>query len=155
MIRWTAIPAILALFTAAAVVAQTPTPEQPRQPEQRAESPEPELMFMGEIVSVDANAKTVTVREPSPSPSTPSTPPAEPAAPAAKAAKTITLTIDSSTKISSKADKPATPPSTEGQAAAKTLELKDLKAGQPVIVKYTSSAGKHVAKSIEVVKAET
>jgi hypothetical protein len=150
MIRWTAIPAILALFVATAVVAQTPTPQPPR-PEQRAESPEAEMTFRGEIVSVDADAKTVTVREPSSSPSTPSTPPAEPAA---KAPKTMTLTIDSSTKISSKADKPATPPA-EGQAAAKSLELKDLKAGQPVIVKYTSSAGKHVAKSIEVVKAAT
>jgi hypothetical protein len=63
----------------------------------------------------------------------------------------MTFTIDSSTKISSKADMPSTPPA-PGQAAGKVLDLKDLKAGEHVMVKYTSTGGKHTAKSIEVGK---
>jgi hypothetical protein len=98
---------------------------------------------------VDATAKTVTVREASASsPSAPSTPPAQPAG------KTMTFTIDSSTKISAKGDKPSAPPAA-GQPAAKNLELKDLKAGDDVTVKYTSSGGKNVAKSIEVKASAT
>ena len=112
MLRWTSILAILAL-TATAAVAQTPEQQRPEQP--RPEPAASEMTFMGEIVSVNADAKTITVRESSASsPSAPSTPPAQP--------------------------------------AGKTLALKDLKAGDRVTVKYTTSDGKHVAKSIEVGK---
>jgi hypothetical protein len=130
-------------------LAQTP-PERPEQ--QRPEQSKSEMTFMGEVVSVDATAKTLTVRESSASsPSTPSTPPAQPAG------KTMTFNFDSSTKITSKADKPASPetPPAAGQPSGKNLEAKDLKAGDRVTVKYTSEGGKHVAKSIEVGKKAT
>ena len=141
MLRWTSILAALAL-TSTAAMAQDPPPR----PEERTQPAASEMTFMGEIASVDATAKTITVKEASaPSPSTPSTPPAQPAG------KTMTFTIDGSTKISSKADTPSTPPA-PGQAAAKVLDLKDLKAGERVTVKYTSAGGKHTAKSIEVGK---
>ena len=147
MLRWTAILAILAL-TATAAVAQTPEQQRPEQ--QKPEPAASEMTFMGEIVSVNADAKTITVRESSASsPSAPSTPPAQPAG------KTLTLNVDGSTKITSKAAAPAPPPAPGEAAAAKTLALKDLKAGDRVRVKYTTSDGKHLAKSIEVGKAET
>jgi len=74
--------------------------------------------------------------------SSPSTPPAQ-------SGKTMTFTIDSSTKIMPKGDMPAASP------AGKALELKDLKAGEQVTVKYTTSGDKHLAKSIDVGKSAT
>ncbi|MGH9321922.1 MAG: hypothetical protein ACRD21_09450 [Vicinamibacteria bacterium] len=138
---------MIALMTGTAVLAQTPPqPQQPR-PEPKAEKGA-EMTLSGEIVSVDPDAKSVTVREVSMS-----APPPQPGQ--QPAGKTMTLNVDASTKITSKADTPATPPPAPGQAAGKTLEVDDLKAGDRVLVKYTSSGGKNVAKSIEVLKART
>jgi hypothetical protein len=130
-------------------MAQDPPPRPEQQPKPAAS----EMTFMGEIVSVDAAGKSITVREAksSSAPSSPSTPPSE------AAGKTMTFSTDASTKIA-KADRPSASPSTPpaaGESAAKNLELKDLKAGDHVTVKYTSKDGKQVAKSIEVGKKAT
>jgi Cu/Ag efflux protein CusF len=93
--------------------------------------PKPELMpeksLSGEVASVDVNDKTITVKERA-------TDPPE---------KSMTFIVDEQTKIASRME-----------GAEKGLKLPDLEAGDRVIVKYTASAGKNIAESIEVLRRD-
>ena len=93
--------------------------------------PKPELMpeksLSGEVASVDVNDKTITVKERA-------TDPPE---------KSMTFIVDEQTKIASRME-----------GAEKALKLPDLEAGDRVIVKYTASAGKNIAESIEVLRRD-
>jgi len=87
--------------------------------------PEPmsEKTFSGKVASVDVDAKTVTVKE------------QKSDAPE----QSMTFAVDEQTNIASRMT-----------GSDKTLKLEDLESGDRVIVKYTLSAGKHIAESIEV-----
>jgi Cu/Ag efflux protein CusF len=124
MARISLLLGIISLAAAASVLAQQAQPA----PEQAQPKPQPAQAktFLGEVVSVDATAKTVTVKE------------SKPNAPE----NSMTFAINEQTKIGS-------PMAGAGQA----LKLADLKKGDRVTVKYTASAGKHVAELIEVVAA--
>ena len=93
--------------------------------------PKPELMpeksLSGEVAAVDVNDKTITVKERA-------TDPPE---------KSMTFIVDEQTKIASRME-----------GAEKALKLPDLEAGDRVIVKYTASAGKNIAESIEVLRRD-
>lgn len=146
MSRMITLLAIIALTTATAVVAQEERP-QPRPEQQPAEK-----TFMGEVASINEDAKTLTVKEIS-AVTQPSRPdPAQPAPEAA--AKSMTFHLDAQTDITTHAA--AQPGQERPSASAKdTLELKDLNEGDRVSVKYVESGGKHQAKSIEVIRHKT
>jgi hypothetical protein len=125
----------LAIATmAATVLAQEPQPQpQPK--------PTSEKSFTGEIVSVDPSAKTLVVKEAA-LPSSPAPQPGQ--RPEAAAGKSMTFVVDDHTRIGNKMADPA-----------KALELGDLEPGNAVLVRYTASEGKNIAKSIEVVEYGT
>jgi hypothetical protein len=115
---------IVTLATAAAVMAQEPQPPQP-QPQPKA-APAAEKHISGEVASVNATEKTFTVKERA-------TDPPE---------KAMTFVVDEQTKIA------------RVEGSEKGLKLLDLKAGDRVMVKYSASAGKNIAESIEILKKE-
>jgi Domain of unknown function (DUF5666) len=119
---------IVTLATAAAVMAQEPQPPQPQpQPQQQPKAaPAAEKHISGEVASVNATEKTFTVRERA-------TDPPE---------KAMTFVVDEQTKIA------------RMEGSEKGLKLLDLKAGDRVMVKYSASAGKNIAESIEILKKE-
>lgn len=151
---------IIALLTATAVVAQEPPrpPQEPPQRQQEQGKQKAEQTFSGEIASVDEDAKTVTVRKSGPAAAPTPSPSAErPSAGAAGAGDAKTFHVNAQTDITTRAagmQQGQMPPGQErpGMAAAgkETLELKDLKEGDRVTVKYSEEGGKNVAKSIEL-----
>jgi Cu/Ag efflux protein CusF len=119
MARISLLLGIVSLAATASVLARQAQPKP---------QPAPAKTFLGEVVSVDATAKTVTVKEPkSDSPES-----------------LMTFAVDEKTKIAGSMT-----------GSGKPLKLEDLEKGDRVTVKYTASAGKHVAELIEVVAAAT
>jgi Cu/Ag efflux protein CusF len=120
MARISLLLGIISLAATASVLARQAQPKPQPAPEKKT--------FLGEVVSVDATAKTVTVKEPkSDSPES-----------------LMTFAVDEKTKIAGSMT-----------GSGKPLKLEDLEKGDRVTVKYTASAGKHVAELIEVVAAAT
>jgi hypothetical protein len=116
------ITTLLGIVTLSAVAAVLAQQPQPS-PESMPKPSSDEKTFSGEIASVDRTARTLAVKE------------LKPDAPE----KSMTFTVDEETKIQSKM-----------AASGSALKLEDLEAGDRVLVRYTSSAGRNDAESIEV-----
>ena len=117
MARISLLLGIISLAATASVLARQAQPK----PE-----PAPQKTFLGEVVSVDATARTVTAKE------------RKSDAPE----NLMTFAVDEQTKIASSMT-----------GSGKALKLEDLEKGDRVTVKYTASAGKRVAEWIEVFAA--
>ncbi len=113
---------LLGIVTLATAAAVLAQQAQPK-PEPVPEPMSKEKTFSGEVALVDRTAGTLAVKE------------LKPDAPE----KSMIFTVDEDTKIAAK-------PGESGRA----LKLEDLEAGDRVMVRYTASAGKNIAESIEV-----
>ena len=116
------ITTLLGIVTLATAAAVLAQQPQPK-PEPMPEPISEEKTFSGEIAFVDQTAMTLAVKE------------RKPDAPE----KSMTFTVDEQTEIASKMAE-----------SSHALKLEDLEAGDRVFVRYTASAGKNIAESIEV-----
>ena len=117
---------LLGIVSMATAAAVMAQQPQPQPQPQPKPAPAAEKHLSGEVASVNATEKTFTVKERA-------TDPPE---------KAMTFVVDEQTKIA------------RMEGSEKGLKLLDLKAGDRVMVKYSASAGKNIAESIEILKRD-